>query len=250
MQSPNPSDLLKVKPVCQLTIAYAQQSKIDLAKQTLSECMTLADKANDPQGRVEANVANTSVHFASNDLGAAEDSLQYLLSTNPEIAENHLELAMALVGKDLEKGLAMFNQGIKLIHDKKDLNAEAAAFDRMASALGSIGLSQHKKQQLDYLKSAEGLYQQVKNLGAEGGVNLELGTYYANNSDNKSAVSYFEVAGSLAQQAQNSGLAARAAWMSGTHIPLQVITLIPAHFIEMRLPRFISSGTRRLRGGI
>ncbi len=76
------------------------------------------------------------VRLATNDLGAAEESLKYLLANSPQDPEIHLQLAIALITKDqYEKGVAEFNQAIKLIEGKKDLNGQALAFVRMASAV-------------------------------------------------------------------------------------------------------------------
>ena len=82
--------------------------------------------------------ADTLAQFAGNNPAAAESSLEYVLANSPQDPEIHLELAIALVNKDqYEKGVAEFNQAIKLIEGKRDVNAEAVAFARMASALGS-----------------------------------------------------------------------------------------------------------------
>jgi CHAT domain-containing protein/tetratricopeptide (TPR) repeat protein len=214
-QAPNPSDALITTPVCQLAVAYANEGKADTAKQKLDECMALAEKANDAQSRVQANTANTFVHLWTNDLGAAEDSLKFLLANDPQNFYFQLDLAIALVKKDqYEKGAEEFNRAIKVIEDKKDLNAEAAAFDQMASALGSA-LSEHRDQQLEKLKSAEAKSKQTINLNGTAAVVIEIGTYYLTGGDNKAALEYFEQAETLGQEAHDSQISARAALLGG-----------------------------------
>jgi CHAT domain-containing protein/tetratricopeptide (TPR) repeat protein len=214
--APNPSDVLIVKPVCQLSVAYANEGKADLAKKKLEECMALASKGTDTQNNNMANAANSLVHLASNDLGAAEGSLKYLLANTPEDPEIHLELAIALVSKGLyEQGIAEFNEAIKQIERKKDVNAEAAAFARMASVLGSSS-SQYKKQQLEYLKSSEDRYKTANNTSGTAAVEIEIGTYYRNMGDNKPALTHFQHAEALGQAAHDSQISARAASLAGT----------------------------------
>ena len=216
-QAPNPSDLLLVRPVCQLTMAYAYEGKGDLAKQKAAECLALADKASDVSAKNLANAANVMAHLAANNLVAAESSLEYVLANSPQDPEFHLQLAIALVSKDqYEKGVAEFNQAIKLIEGKRDVNAEAFAFARMALALGSIGSAQHKTQQLEYLKSAQEHYKQANNASQEAAVDIFIGEYYVKADDHNAAVTYFEQAQSLGQQAHDAQTSAQAASQLGT----------------------------------
>jgi CHAT domain-containing protein/tetratricopeptide (TPR) repeat protein len=215
-QAPNPSDALIATPVCQLAVAYANEGKADPAKRKLDECMALAEKANDPQSRVQASTANTFVHLWANDLGAAEDSLKYLLTNDPENFYFHLDLAIALVKKDqYEKGVEEFKRAIKIMEDKKDVNSEAAAFVQIASALGA-GSSEHKLQQLEYLKSAEAKYKQAMNPSGTATVDIEIGTYYQNAGDQKDALKYFQQAEVSGQAPHASQLSARAALLAGS----------------------------------
>jgi tetratricopeptide (TPR) repeat protein len=214
-QAPNSSDALIATPVCQLSVAYANEGKADLAKQKLDECTAVADKANDAQSRTLADKANQLVHLWANDLSGAEASLKNLLANTPEDPEIQLELAIALVSNGLyEEGVAEFNQAIKLIESKKDLNAEAFAFARMASVLGSSS-SQYKNQQLEYLKSAEDHYKQANNASGTAGSDIEIGAYYLNGGDNKAALPYFQHAEALGQGAHDSQISARAAMLAG-----------------------------------
>jgi CHAT domain-containing protein/tetratricopeptide (TPR) repeat protein len=215
-QAPYPADML-IRPVCRLTMAYANEGKADLAKQKAAECMALADKAGEVSSKNLANVANVIAQLAANNLTAAGSSLEYMLANSPQDPEIHLQLALALVSKDqFEKGVTEFNQAIKLIEEKRDVNAEAFAFARIALALGSIGSSQYEKQRLEYLKSAEKHYKQAHNASGEANADIFIGGYYVKAGDHKAAITYFQQAQTLGQQAHDSRTSAQAASQLGT----------------------------------
>jgi tetratricopeptide (TPR) repeat protein len=210
-------DVWKARSICTLAIAYAQEKKLDLAKDKSVECMALAEKAGDVSSKNFANLANVFAQLAANNPAAAESSLEYVLANSPQDPEIHLQLAIALVSKDqYEKGVAEFNQAIKLIEGKRDVNAEAFAFARMALALGSIGSSQYEKQQLEYLKSAEGHYKQANNASGEANADIFIGEYYVKAGDHKAALTYFQQGQTLGQQAHDSRASAQAALNLGT----------------------------------
>jgi tetratricopeptide (TPR) repeat protein len=209
-------DVWRVRSVCTLAVAYAREMRLDLAGNKSIECLALADKAGDVSSKSFANAANVFVQFADNNPVAAESSLEYVLANSPQDPEIHLELSIALVSKGLyEQGVAEFNKATKLIEDKKDVNAEAAAFARMASVLGSSS-PQYKKQQLEYLKSSEDHYKKANNTSGTAAVAIEIGTYYQNAGDNKAALTYFQQAEALGQGAHDSQISARAASLAGT----------------------------------
>ena len=179
--------------------------------------MALAEKAGDVSSKNFANLANVLAQLAANNPAAAESSLEYVVANSPQDPEIHLDLAIALVSKDqYEKGVAEFNQAIKLIEGKKDVNAEAFAFARMALALGSTGSSQNEKQQLEYLKTAEEHYKQANNASGEANADIFIGEYYVKAGDHKAALIYFQQAQALGQQAHDPQASAQAALNLGT----------------------------------
>ena len=213
-QVPHSSEALLVRPVCQLAVAYANEHKNDLAKQKLDECMTLAGKVKDAQSQAVANAANALVHLWTNDLGAAEDSLKYLLANAPANSEILLELAIAFVNKgEHDKGIAQFDEAIKQLKSTNNVDAAAAAFERMALALGSS--PQYKKQQLEYLHTAVTEYQQASNLNGMATVNIDLGTYYLNAGDNKIALTYLQQAEALGKNGHNARASGQATVLMG-----------------------------------
>jgi CHAT domain-containing protein/tetratricopeptide (TPR) repeat protein len=214
--APNPSDALIATPVCHLAVAYAKEEKPDFAKAKLNECMTLAEKANDPQSRVLANSANVLVRLQVNDFGGAEDSLTYLLANTTNNPEIRLDLAIALVEKDqYDVGIAQFNQTIREIEREKDVNAEAAALRRMASALSSKS-AQYRNQQRQYLKTAEVKYKEENNAAGTALVEIDLGSSYQNAGDYKAALPYFHQAETFGRAASNPQIIARANTLAGT----------------------------------
>ena len=214
-QGGNPSASLLLRPTCYLSLAYARQGKLDLADHEVNECLALAETTDDVQSKTTANATNALVRLATNDLGAAEESLKYLLANIPEDPEVHLELAFALVSKGLsDQGVAEFNQAINLLERKKDLNGQALAFVRMASAFGP-NPSKFGKQQLDYLRSSEHYYKEANNAAGTAAVDIEIGIYYQNAGDNKAALPYFQHAEVLGQGANDSQISARAALLVG-----------------------------------
>jgi len=207
-QMPNHPGELLVRPTCQLAVAYANEGKVDLAKQTASECMRLSEKAGDPQSKDLANFANAMAQLSGNDPSSAESSLEYMLKKRPDEPEIHLDVAMGLFKQGLAgEGLAEFQEAIKILEAKKDLNAEGAAYHRMAAVLGA-GPAQYKDQQLKFLNTAEDCYRRTGNAKGAGGVLMELGNLASASGDTKAALRYFEDAEKVAEQANDLGLSA------------------------------------------
>jgi CHAT domain-containing protein/tetratricopeptide (TPR) repeat protein len=199
-QSPNPANILLVTPVCELTIAYAWENKGELARQKASECVTLADEFTDPTIKNLANLANAAAQVVSNNQGDAVGSLEFFLQNRPADPELHLNLAFAFLKQGLyDRGIEEFRQTIKLMQDKNDINAEANAFARMASVLAALNSKEAKLQQLEYWKSAERLYKQANNTNLVATVEMQVGMYYVNAGDSKSALTYFQQAQALGQ---------------------------------------------------
>jgi len=206
----------KGRTICQLAIIYAREMKLDLAESKSVECIDLANKTDDVSLKDFANAANALVQLAANNPAAAEASVEYFLAKHIDDPELHLELASALISKNLyEKGVAEFNTAIKQLREKKDANAEAAAFARVASTLSSVTSSQYKKQQLEYLKSAENLYKQTNNPHGTATVDLDIGSYYLDIGDSKTALPYLHQAQTLGQQVQDPRVSARALLLLG-----------------------------------
>ena len=215
-QRPNPSEILLVMPVCQLTKAYAQEGKKDLARQEAAECKAVAERTNDVQSTNLANAAITSAQIAVGDLTSALASLKNFLASNPDNPELHSEVASGLAGAKVYKdAIEEFRRAILLYERKGDANAAANTYTRMAFLLGAADSTEYRNVQLDSLKSAEALYHEAKNLDSEASTKLNIGSYYVSSGDSKSALSYFQAADLLAQQAHDTALPARTAWMLG-----------------------------------
>ena len=203
----HPQELL-FRPTCQLTLAYANEGNADLAKQKAAECMTLGEKAGDTQSKDLANFANAMAQLSGNDPSTAELSLEYMLKERPDEPELHLDVAIGLFKHGLaDMGLAEFKETIKILEGKKDLNAEAAAYDRMAAVLGG-GPLQYKDQQLKFLNTAEDCYRRAGNLKGAGTVLMELGNFESASGTTKVALRYFEDAEKMAEHANDLRLSA------------------------------------------
>jgi CHAT domain-containing protein len=212
-QMPNHPEPLLFRPTCQLTLAYAQEGKVDLAKQKARECMTLGEKAGDDQSKDLANFANAMAQLSGNDPSTAELSLEYMLKKRPDEPELHLDVAMGLFKQGLtDMGLAEFKETIKILESKKDLNAEAAAYDRMAAVLGGSP-PQFRDQQLKFLNTAEDCYRRAGNPTRAGTVLMELGNFESASGNRKVALRYFEDADKMAEQANDFRLSAWASSM-------------------------------------
>jgi hypothetical protein len=215
--SPNPSDVLLVAPLCQLTIAYAQQRKPELAKQQAVECKQAADRSQDVQSLNLANAAITTAQIATNDLTSALSSLRTFLKASPKDPELHSAVASALAGGKLyQQAVDEFKQAIQLYEATGNTAAAANTWVRMADALATADSQEFKNMRLESLKTAETLYQQAKNLGAEGVAKLAIGSYYSANGDNKTALAYFRDAQQLGSAEDNRPLVAQAFVSTGT----------------------------------
>ncbi len=215
-QIPN-SDAVLVTPLCQLTIAYAQQHKPELAKQEAAECKETAERTQDVQTTNLANAAITTAQIAVNDLTSALASLQKFLAASPKDPELHSAVASALAGTKLYKeAIAEFKQAIELYGTAGNAAAVANTWVRMADALAAADSQEFKNMRLESLKTAETLYHQAKNLSAEAVVKLAIGSYYSANTDNKTALAYFRDAQQLASGINNHPLIAQASVSTGT----------------------------------
>ena len=207
-QMPNHPEQLLLRPTCQLTLAYAHEGKVELAKQKAAECMRLGVKAGDNQSKDLANFANAMAQLSGNDPSTAESSLEYMLKERPDEPELHLDVAIGLFKQGLaDRGLAEFKETVKILELKKDLNAEATAYDRMAAVLGG-GPPQYKDQQLIFLNTAEDCYRRTGNSKGAGTVLMELGNLESAPGSTKVALRYFEEAEKMAEQANDLRLTA------------------------------------------
>lgn len=207
-QMPNHPEALLSRPTCQLTVAFANEGKADLAKQKAAECMSLSEKAGDVQSEDLANFANAMAQLSGNDPSTAELSLEYMLKKRPDEPELHLDVAMGLFKQGrADKGLAEFQETITILEAKKDLNAEAAAYDRMAAVVGG-GPPQYKDQQLKFLNTAEDCYRRAGNPKGAGSVLMELGNFESASGNTKVALRYFTDAEKAAEQANDLRLSA------------------------------------------
>lgn len=211
-----PDGVWKLRTACTLAIAYARQDKSNLAKGKAAECMAQAEKTNDKQSKDFANAANTLAQFAANDQGAARSSLNYFLASSPDNPDLHVQMGLALGSKKLYKeAVAEFISAIELDKRKGDENAVANAYVQMASALKSSDSPQDKKQRLKSLEAAQDLYHKAKNGSGEGLVQVELGNFYLDAGERKSAIKYFREAESIGEELHDLGLSARAALLTG-----------------------------------
>ena len=216
-QVPNPSDALLIVPLCQLTIAYAQQHEPELAKEQAAECKEAAERSQDVQNTNLANAAITTAQIAVNDLTSALASLQKFLTASPKDPELHSAVASALAGAKLYKeAVAEFRQAIDLYGAAGNAAAVANTWVRMADALATADAPEYKNMRLESLKTAESLDHQAKNLNAEAIVKLAIGSYYSANADNKTALTYFRDAQQLASEVGNRPLIAQGSVSTGT----------------------------------
>ena len=216
-QTPNPSDLLLVPPVCNLVLAYAQQREATLAKQQATDCQAVAERTHDPQSMNLANAAITTAQIAANDLTSALDSLRTFLAANPDDPELHAAVASGLAGGKLYKeAIAEFTQAIQIDERKGGPEASANVYVRMAAALATADSQEYRNVRLQSLKTAQSLYHKSGNTNAEALVTVDIGSFYSENADNKTALSYFHDAETLATSTRNLQLIAQASSSAGT----------------------------------
>ena len=122
-------------------------------------------------------------------------------------------MASALASKKAYKdAIEEFTLAIHLYQRDGNSSAAASTYKAMAGCL-PLGADSTKfgAIRLDSLQSSKTLYHDAKNPNAEASINIDIGTYYANEGAFKSALLYFQSADSLAQQLSDSRLIARAA---------------------------------------
>jgi CHAT domain-containing protein len=199
----------KVRTVCNLAIAYAQEVKLDLAKEKNVECMALAEKAGDKQSLDLANAANVLVHVAAKDLNAAQKSLTYQLESAPTNAGIHQELAVALAKSGrYQDAQSELNTALRIYESKGDKASVARAYGQMAISLDTDKSPEANREQLTYFESSMTTYRELGDLGGQATVAGSMGLYYLKLEKYSDALANLRLALTLANKAGESGLIA------------------------------------------
>lgn len=200
---------LRLHSLCTLAVAYARTNEMDLASDTIHQCMDLENKSNDLQEKTFANVANVYLHMLENNLAEAQESLTFIkknVGANPLLDE---ELAIALgKGGHTQDAMGEFSIALRAFQAQNDTTSKARCFTEMATALDGADSNESKKQQLDYLTQAAHIYHAAHDLQSEAATNLAMGQYFAKLGKSGNAKRFFRQALDLSSNAGNKSLRA------------------------------------------
>jgi tetratricopeptide (TPR) repeat protein len=209
----SPADITSVRAqrACILSIAYSRQFKNSLAKSKLSECSNLAKEANDEQSLKFAAIANALIKIANGEAASARDSLEQLLAKVPDDPELHVEFAMSLAnGRLYDKAASELDLAVAKFTSKGERKAAAGAYVRVASALNSDNSAKAQELQLQYLRSGQHVYQELKAQAEEAAALTALGEYYLRLSKVEAAIEQLNKAFDLAQNTGRNDILAQA----------------------------------------
>jgi CHAT domain-containing protein/tetratricopeptide (TPR) repeat protein len=199
---------LKAAAACDLTMAYANQGKGELAKAKVPECLALAEKTNQQETKDFANAANVMAHVAANDLGEAEASLNELIGKVPNNSELQVTLACALASRQkYKKSEAALKKATEVYLASADKKAAATAYLRVAAALGGDNSEDGKKEQWKCFEAAEQLFQETSDLANQSSVEVAMGERFLG-KENHRAQEHFHRALALAEEARRDDLSA------------------------------------------
>ena len=201
----------RVASACNLAISYSRQFKIGLAKQTITECLELAEQTKDKSNIVIAQAANVEVQFRVGDFAAARKSIDRVIALVPENPELRVELALALAsGKLYDEADAQLDSAIAKLSPKGDKKAIASAYVRVAGALGSDISPRAYELQFNYFTSGQRIYHELNDQAQEAAVLLGLGEYYLKRKQYETACERFNKAFNLAQKSGSKDVMAHA----------------------------------------
>jgi CHAT domain-containing protein len=201
---------LKVDMTCVLAVSYARQSKNALAKARSEECLNFADKTHEEQTLIYANAMNAMAQAQIGNIAAAKSSLEKLISKSPNNPELLTELAMSLAGARLYKEAnSQLGAGVRKSLSAGDKRTAASAYTRMSIALDSDSSDTAKKLQLEYLRAAFNLYQELGAESEEAGILIALGDYFLKVAQSATAIDEYRRAQELAQRAGQKNITAQ-----------------------------------------
>ncbi|MFZ0737930.1 MAG: CHAT domain-containing tetratricopeptide repeat protein [Candidatus Acidiferrales bacterium] len=203
-------EALRLRSVCTLAVAYARTGSPILATQTVQSCMELEKKSTDGYEKKWANLANLFVHALENDIGGAQSSLEFLRQNAGDDPGRDEELAQVLgEGGHIADAMSEFTAAVRGYQNRNDLSSSARCYKEMASVLDSSTSPDSKKQELQFLNEAVGLYQRVGDAFQESGTDLAIAQYFAKLGNNRDAEHYFEQG---LQSAERSGNQVAVGW--------------------------------------
>ena len=155
-------------------------------------------------------LANLFVHALENDIGGAQSSLEFLRQNAGDDPGRDEELAQVLgEGGHIADAMSEFTAAVRGYQNRNDLSSSARCYKEMASVLDSSTSPDSKKQELQFLNEAVGLYQRVGDAFQESGTDLAIAQYFAKLGNNRDAEHYFEQG---LQSAERSGNQVAVGW--------------------------------------
>jgi CHAT domain-containing protein/tetratricopeptide (TPR) repeat protein len=196
---------------CILAISYARQAKSTLAIDKSSECLNLAQKTNNQQTMTYAEAVNAMVQAETGHFAAAKAPLERLIAKTPDNPELRVELAISLANAKLyDEASSRLDYTVQKLLSAGDKKTAAGAYTRVSIVLNSDPSEKAQEMQLQYLKSALRLFQELSAQTEEAGVLIALGDYYMKLSQSKSAIEQFGKAYEVAEKVKRDDIAAQA----------------------------------------
>lgn len=202
---------IRARVVCTLAVANAQTNHLIDASTEARDCIDIANRTGDEDLKKRANAANVLVHLAANDIGAAQESLTYLLKDTPDEPQIHTVLALALAKNDrYQEAQSELNTALRIFKAKGAKASMAAAYIQMATSLDTGQSPEANREQLSCLESAMKILKELGDVRQQAFVAGSVGMYYLKMEKNKDALKSLGSALSLANESGESRLIALA----------------------------------------
>ncbi|MGD0511101.1 MAG: tetratricopeptide repeat protein, partial [Candidatus Micrarchaeaceae archaeon] len=194
-------DSVKVRALCTLAVATARSGHSQAGIDHVNDCINLATKIGDPESLKVANAANVMVHLATNDIGAAQESLTYLLKNAPSDAVIHEDLAIALAANGhFQEGKSELNIAIRVFEAKADKASMAQAYTQMQISLATNQSEKATHERLAYVESSMNLFKELGDLRGQAGAAIGIGQCYMRLAQYSDALSNLQMALSIADR--------------------------------------------------
>ena len=188
----------RVASACVLALSYSRQSKTAQATNKITECLSLADKTNDPVTIRYAQAMDVTMQIERGDIAAARNSLELLKKDMPDQPYVLGEYALALSKVKLyEQASSELDRAIKIYSSLGKQNLAGALYVLMANALDSDPSEKAKALQLKYLLDAQHIYLEMKSDSDLADVLGFIGDSHFKAAQTKNAVSNYEKAREL-----------------------------------------------------